>query len=72
MTPNDRCPRCGRRLTVYATRRTPDGLRVRYFACRRYGTGRKSGCGYRPADNVVVSGASTVLLGGPAIRGTMG
>lgn len=55
MTPQsgDRCPRCGNRLSVYATR-TRNGVRTQYIGCRKYGNGRRSGCGYRPSDNVVI------------------
>ncbi len=53
----DRCPRCGRRLSVYTSRKV-DGYRIQYIGCRKYGNGRTSGCGYKPPDNVVVT-AST-------------
>lgn len=48
------CPRCGRRLTVYATRLLDHGrYRKRYWSCRRR-RDRNVGCGFVPEENITV------------------
>lgn len=54
MSSGDRCPVCGRRLTVYCTRHIGDSV-VRFIGCRRR---RGSGCGWRPAANKIILGST--------------
>jgi hypothetical protein len=47
---DQRCPVCGRRLTVYCTRHVGSSV-IRYIGCRKR---RGSGCGWRPENTKVV------------------